>query len=64
MSAQIIIMQAWRMTHSDKAVRLRLAYDPLWMWPVRVWLALWAVPCARWIGERIFREVKRRSVDG
>jgi DNA (cytosine-5)-methyltransferase 1 len=24
----------------------------------------WAVPCARWIGERIFREVKRRSVDG
>ena len=25
---------------------------------------IWAVPCARWIGERIFREVKRRSVDG
>jgi len=24
----------------------------------------WAVPCARWIGERIFLEVKRRSVDG
>ena len=24
----------------------------------------WAVPVVRWIGERIFREVKRRSVDG
>lgn len=63
MSAQIINLQAWRVAHSERPA-LCLELLRVWVWPVRVWLALWAVPCARWIGERIFREVKRRSVDG
>ncbi len=41
MSAKIIELHAWRVAHSDKAVRLRLAYDPLWMW--RVWLSCWGI---------------------
>jgi len=43
MSAQIISMQAWRVAHSDKAVRLRLELLRVWVWPVRVWLAWWGV---------------------
>lgn len=43
MTAQIIELSACRAAHPDKAVRVRLVYDPLWMWPVRVWLALWGV---------------------
>lgn len=46
MTAQIIELSAYRAAHPDKAVSVRLVYDPLWMWrvwPVRVWLALWGV---------------------
>ncbi len=41
MSAQIINLHAWRVAHPGKAVRVRLVYDPLWMW--RVWLAMWGI---------------------
>lgn len=43
MTAQIIELSAYHAAHPDKAVRVRLVYDPLWMWPVRVWLAWWGV---------------------
>lgn len=41
MSAQIIELSAYRSAHPDKAVRLRLAYDPFWM--LRAWLAWWGI---------------------
>lgn len=41
MSAQIIELSAYRAAHPDKAVRVRLVYDPLWM--LRVWLSCWGI---------------------
>lgn len=41
MDAKIIELSAYRAAHPDKAVRVRLVYDPLWMW--RVWLSCWGI---------------------
>lgn len=41
MSAQIIELSAWRAAHPAKAVMVRVAFDPLWVW--RWWLSLWVV---------------------
>ncbi len=42
MSAQIINLQAWRVAHSERPA-LCLELLRVWVWPVRVWLALWGV---------------------
>lgn len=42
MSAQIINLHAWRVAHSERPA-LYLELLRAWMWPVRVWLALWGV---------------------
>jgi len=42
MTAQIINLQEWRMTHSVRPA-LCLELLRVWVWPVRVWLALWGV---------------------
>ena len=41
MTAQIIELAAWRESHPEHAVRMRVAYDPLW-WP-RFWMAMWGI---------------------
>jgi len=42
MSAQIINLQAWRVAHSERPA-LCSELLRVWVWPVRVWLALWGV---------------------
>jgi hypothetical protein len=41
MEAQIIELSAYRSRHPRPAVRMRIVYDPLWMW--RVWLSCWGI---------------------
>ncbi len=37
-----INLQAWRVAHSERPA-LCLELLRVWVWPVRVWLALWGV---------------------
>lgn len=41
MSAQIIELSAWKASHPEKAVSVRVSFDPLWAW--KIWLACWGI---------------------
>ena len=41
MTAQIIELSAWKASRPEKAVSVRVSFDPFW-WP-RFWLAMWGI---------------------